>query len=430
MDKRDKIIFGIMGTLLVGSVSLVGLLFTVDPVSVKQKQFTYEIHSEIPTTAENYLNANEKVLADAVVNLSDVKIDEIGVYDAYAEYAGKQYPFTIQIRDTEAPIASLIQTKYELKVGDTLIASDLVKDIQDASEYIVYFDEEGHPKTKTFTEAKTYNDVFIIVEDMYGNRSNKFRLSVVVSQDNESPIFSGVENKVIKVGTLFDALAGVRANDKTDGDLTTAIKVQGVVVTSKEGSYTLTYTVSDLSGNVSTVERIITVQLNGVEEEDGVQDVANGPYLPKEKYRQLESTYLTISRAMFTGTNNFDLVKQMSDYLVKFTKYVPNDIPGKYANSSYGVICNNQATDEGFARAFLYMCQQQKIECYYVEGTYNSMTMVWNIVKVGENYYHIDVAYDRIYGTGFQLLSTSEMKDLGYAFDESYYPQCNKKFIS
>ena len=428
MDKREKIIAGIMGALLVGSVSLVGLLFTVDPVAVKQRQFTYEIHSEIPTTAENYLNANEKVLENAVINLSDVQIDQIGIYTAYAEYAGKQYPFTIQIRDTEAPIASLIQTKYEIKVGDTLIAADLVKDIQDASEYIVYFDEEDRPKTKAFTEVKTYNDVFIIVEDIYGNRSNKLRLSVVVSQDNEAPTFSGVDNKVVKLGSLFNALEGVRANDKTDGDLTTSIKVTGMVDTNTAGSYTLTYTVSDLSGNITTVNRTITVQIDGVDEADSVQDVANGPYLPKEKYRQLEGNYLTISRAMFTATNHLDLVKQMNDYLVKFTKYLPADAPGKYANSSYGAICNNAATDEGFARAFLYMCQQQKIDCYYVEGTYNNMEMVWNIVKVGENYYHIDVAYERIYGTGFQLLSTSEMKELGYAFDESYYPQCTKKF--
>lgn len=60
MDKREKIIAGIMGALLVGSVSLVGLLFTIDPVAVKQRQFTYEIHSEIPTTPENFLNAMKR----------------------------------------------------------------------------------------------------------------------------------------------------------------------------------------------------------------------------------------------------------------------------------------------------------------------------------------------------------------------------------
>lgn len=428
MDKREKLIVGLMGTLIIGSVSLVGLLFKVDPISVKQNQFTYEIHTEIPTAAENYLNANQTVLENAVVNLANVRVDEVGVYDAYAEYSGKVYPFTIQIRDTAAPIATLVQTKYEIKVGSTLIASDLVKDIEDDSDYEVYFDEENKPKSKTFTEVGTFNDVFIIVEDIYGNKSNKLRLSVVVLEDQQSPVFTGVENKIIQVGHPFDALLGVRANDNTDGDLTSYIHVSGTVDIFTVGTYTLTYTVTDFSGNTTIVKRIITVQTEEVEDETPYQDVANGPYLPIEKARQLESTYLTISKAMFTGTNTLDLVKQMSEHLVKYTQYTQQKVPGKFTNSSYGAICNNIATCEGFARGFLYMCQQQNIECYYVEGDYQGVPWVWNIVKIGESYYHIDITDQRINASEFKLLSTSEMKALGYSFDENYYPQCTKKF--
>lgn len=428
MNRKDKYIIGIVVSLIVSSCMLMGLLFLIDPISVKQNQFTFELHAPIPTSAKDYLKANDNVLKDAVVNLSNVNIEEVGVYEAYAEYSGKQYPFTINIRDSVAPIASLVQTKYEIKEGETLIAKDLVKDIEEESDFIVYFDEEGNPSTKQFNDKGIYNDVFIIVEDAHGNRSNKLRLSVVVSKDSEGPIFSGIDNKVIKVGDAFGALDGVRATDKTDGDLTTSINVTGVVDVDKVGTYTLTYTVSDLSGNITSLDRQIIVQIEEVNNGDSVQDVANGPWLSKEKMRQLENTYLTISRAMFTGSSHLEVITQMSDYLVKYTQYVPNDGSNNIVESSYGAICNNIASDEGFARAMLYMCEQKSIECYYVDGTYKGTPIAWNIVKVGENYYHLDASYQRIYDTGFQLLSTNEMKELGYAFDESYYPKCTKKF--
>lgn len=429
MEKKEKVVIGLMSSLIIGSVALVGLLFTVDPVSLKQSQFTYELHTEIPTSANNYLKANERVLENAVVNLANVKIDEVGVYEAYAEYSGKQYPFTIQIRDSLPPIASLVQTKYELKVGAILIASDLVKEIEDDSEYTVYFYEEGNPVTKTFNESGTFNDIFIIVEDIYGNKSNKLRLSVVVMEDNDAPVFTGVENKIIQLGTAFNPLEGVRASDAVDGDVTASIQVSGQVDIYTEGTYELHYSVMDLSNNTTAITRIITVQNGQVDNEEGIQDVADGPYLSVEKAKQLESTYLTISRVSFTGSNALELLQQMTTHLVKYTSFVPNG-SGRIADSSYGAICENRATDQGFARALLYMCEQQAIECYYVSGTLNGMDMAWNIVKVGENYYHIDTAYQRINGIEFKLSSTSEMKELGYVFDEDYYPKCTKKFTA
>ena len=121
MDKKGKIITAVIGFIFVSSVVTTGLIFSVDPVVVKQQQFTYELYQEIPTDVESYVRANAKVLSGVSVNLSNVETDKVGVYDAYAEYSGKKYPFSIQIRDTAEPIATLVQTKYEINInGNTL----------------------------------------------------------------------------------------------------------------------------------------------------------------------------------------------------------------------------------------------------------------------------------------------------------------------
>lgn len=428
MNFKSKIIVGTMIMILASSTLVLCLLTKVDPIILRQAQFTFELHSEIPTNVDNYIKANATVLEYAVVNLSNVVVDQVGTYDAHAEYGNKTYPFIIKIRDTKAPTASLVQTKYEIKVGDMLIAKDLVKDVSDDSDFTVYFDEEGSPERKIFDQAGTYNDIFVIVEDAYNNKSDRLRLSVVVSLDEDGPVISGVDDKTIQIGTDFDPLLNVRAYDDTDGDLTSAIIVTGNVDEDVAGEYTLTYRVTDLSGNESKAIRKITVQTDEIVEETAYQDIANGPFLTLEQYKQLESTYLTISRAMFTATNQIDLVTQISNYLIKFTEYAYYENFHRFTNSTYGAICNNIASNEGFSRTFHYICQKQGLESYYVEGTYLGRKMTWNIIKVGGSFYHIDLTYQKVYGEPFKLYSTTELKNMGYDFDESYYPVCNRTF--
>ena len=91
-------------------------------------------------------------------------------------------------------------------------------------------------------------------------------VKVTVVTDTEAPVFSGVDDKSIVAESTFDPLAGVKALDNVDGDLTAQIKVSGKVDTSKVGSYTLTYSVSDASGNTAEAKRTITVTAKPVTE--------------------------------------------------------------------------------------------------------------------------------------------------------------------
>ncbi|WP_179195975.1 SpoIID/LytB domain-containing protein [Bacillus sp. OV166] len=79
--------------------------------------------------------------------------------------------------------------------------------------------------------------------------------------DNIKPVISGATSKTIYVNTTFDPRVGVTAMDNSDGDVTSAIKINGLVNSKTAGVYTLTYTVTDSSGNETTVTRQITVKL-------------------------------------------------------------------------------------------------------------------------------------------------------------------------
>ncbi|HAG43076.1 MAG TPA: chitinase, partial [Clostridium sp.] len=77
---------------------------------------------------------------------------------------------------------------------------------------------------------------------------------------NTAPILKGIENKKVFIGETFDAMEGVTAIDKEDGNLTDKIIVTGNVDTNIAGAYTLIYTVEDSEGLITTKERIITVK--------------------------------------------------------------------------------------------------------------------------------------------------------------------------
>lgn len=78
--------------------------------------------------------------------------------------------------------------------------------------------------------------------------------------DTIAPVISFPENTVLMVGDVFDPMAGVSASDNVDGDLTSAVRVQGQVDTSRPGTAELVYTVTDKAGNKGEAVRKVTVK--------------------------------------------------------------------------------------------------------------------------------------------------------------------------
>ena len=72
-----------------------------------------------------------------------------------------------------------------------------------------------------------------------------------------------------------------------------------------------------------------------------------------------------------------------------FTDYTENLKPE--IRTAYGCLINNLSVCEGISQAFLYFCKKLNIEAYAVGS--DEMNHEWNMVKLGNNYYHIDITY-------------------------------------
>lgn len=83
--------------------------------------------------------------------------------------------------------------------------------------------------------------------------------TTTTTRANSLPQFTGIADVAIYVGDEFNPLAGISASDAESGNVTANITVSGTVDTENEGTYTLTYTVTDGQGGVSTATRVVTV---------------------------------------------------------------------------------------------------------------------------------------------------------------------------
>ena len=95
------------------------------------------------------------------------------------------------------------------------------------------------------------------VRDAAGNETIENR---VIKVDG-APVITGADNVTIKVGSTFNELDGITAEDKEDGPLTNNIVVSGMdkLDLNTPGEYTIAYTVTDSIGNITTVNRIVNV---------------------------------------------------------------------------------------------------------------------------------------------------------------------------
>lgn len=257
---RNKIIVSILCSFIIVDALLIYIALSITPVKLKRNSFTYEYGEQISTQASDYVNANPTVLKNIKLDLSAVST-EVGVYHASVDYLGNIQQFEIKVVDTVKPKVQLKQVQFNIHLGKTICASDLIKEVDDYSRTTVYFyDEESKQKnkTKTYTKEGSYIEK-IIVEDEHGNQSAALRVKIVVEGNHILPIIKGADDAEIKIGEEFDLYDGVTASDDIEGDITDRINVDGAVNNQEAGTYQLTYTVSDKDGNTAKVIRKVTV---------------------------------------------------------------------------------------------------------------------------------------------------------------------------
>lgn len=90
---------------------------------------------------------------------------------------------------------------------------------------------------------------------------------------------------------------------------------------------------------------------------------------------------------------------------------------------SYSLLCHGVGDSRAFAQVYAAMCRQSGIEAMTVSGTRGGESRFWNIVRVEDTYYHVDLLECARLGW-CRLMTDEEMT--GYVWDYSAYPACGQ----
>lgn len=182
----------------------------------------------------------------------NVDFEKLGKYDVtfYAEYKEMKFSETrtIQIVDTTPP-------KIELVSSPDHYANPVLG--YEEEGYSATDNYDGDVTTLVISETKE-NKIIYTVTDSSGNTATVER--TLVYKDVIAPVITLVQgNNIARDKGADFTEPGFRAVDECDGDITNKVTVDGTVDGHNYGTYILTYTVTDSSGNVSEVKRTVQI---------------------------------------------------------------------------------------------------------------------------------------------------------------------------
>ena len=217
------------------------------------------------TASDNYDDDN--TITSSIVISGSVNTAALGSYTVSYDVsdsssnAATTLTRTVNVIDTTKPILSLLgSTPVTIELGQAYSdagasASDNYDDNTSITAAITTSGAVDNTTVGSYT--LTYG-----VSDTSNNQANPISRTVVV-EDNTSPVITilGTPTVTVEVGNSYTD-PGVVGTDNYDNDsaITAAITSSGSVDTSTLGSYLVTYTVSDNSGNAATpVSRTVQV---------------------------------------------------------------------------------------------------------------------------------------------------------------------------
>lgn len=338
----------------------------------------------------------EHVLMDAQKDghlLEQSKLDEImaagvGEYTLTAVSGESTATCKITVTDTTAPTLEL--KKVSIYPGGSASLKSFIAKSEDLS---------GDVKLELLTtlDRKTLGShtVQIRATDIHGNSVTKETTLAVVS-DTTPPKISGLSAMTVKKNSSPDYLKGVTANDSKDGSCTVSYNDSAVDL-SKMGTYYVTYTSTDKSGNTATSKRKITVE----------HDAA-------------DTAALAAKIAQSVGNDP----KALRTYVREKVKYTHNwggDDPVWYGFTKNAGNCYVHA-----------LCLKALLDYYGYQTeliwvTNQADPHYWLIINMGGTWYHID-ATPGPYHAKYDELMTNEMRLAtlrGRVWDTSLWPQLN-----
>ena len=135
-----------------------------------------------------------------------------------------------------------------------------------------------------------------------------------------------------------------------------------------------------------------------------------------------------IEKVPVTGANRYEILKNIHDYISKFTYY---DLNAKFSSSALGALVEPGVVCEGYSEAFKIICDRLDIPCVCVFGNLieeDNAGHMWNYVQMEDGkWYGMDVTWDDLDGAGGKEIKYEYFLKGSKSFYNKHFPVTDYK---
>lgn len=115
----------------------------------------------------------------------------------------------------------------------------------------------------------------------------------------------------------------------------------------------------------------------------------------KEMQKEIDEVASKIVTEIKGKTNDkMEMLTLLHDKLCNMVTYYNEPIDQDLLYTVYGALVWGYTVCEGYARSMRYLCKQLDIDCIIVTGTSKNEQHMWNMVRLDNEWYHIDLTWN------------------------------------
>lgn len=365
------------------------------------KELTMEAGADFPAIGEFLLPGGADA-ADAsfATDPSSVPTGEVGDYEIEIACNGSSYKTLLRVRDTTPPVVKTrnVSTYKDKKIGcEAFIAS-----AKDATGLTYRFAAE--PDVSILGDQP----VSIIVTDAGGNTVTEEAV-LTVFEDTQPPVIVGAADFTAYLGSRINYKDGVSVYDDHAEKPKLTVDTS-YVDTGQPGTYPVIYTATDDVGNSSSVTVYITLIQRVIDE-------AEVNRLADEVLAQIVSPEMA----------PYDKLTAIYNWVRGHLAYADHSEKGSWVNAAYEGLENRRGDCYVYASTAKALLTRAGIENLDIEKIPDRTRHYWNLVNIGEGWYHFDTTPRKgvklwmCYITDAELMALSQQYEFGHNYDRSVY---------
>lgn len=369
-------------------------------ISQVVKELTVEAGSEPPALKDFVIEGES---SSFLTKVEDIDYTVTGDKTVEILVDGMEYATIMHIVDTVPPQLEVTDLQNFTKVPR--LPEDFVVSVKDVTEVSFSFREEPD------LMAEGEQSVEIVATDR-GNNETAKKAKLTLETDMEAPVITGVSDLTVYEGDTISYKKNVTVSDNCPERLELTVDSSEVNL-SEAGEYPVTYIARDASGNETAETATVIVKL----QEYDVQEVYA---LADEVLAQIttpEMTQLEKARAIY-------------NYNVSHIAYINHSEKGNWVRAAYEGLALRKGDCYVYACTAKVLLDRAGIRNIDVAKIPTSRTHFWNLVNLGDGWYHFDTTprtdHPIIFmWTEAELMEYSGRHHGSHNYDHTLYPEVN-----